>query len=172
MRHIVLCLLVLLAFCGKAAASSDPSRDCRAGTQQLLDRRILGIGQASASLRWRLADGATDALQGGEPMFASATGRPDGCAVRFYRCPSHVPAFARHSTKPIPFIEIETRLLGAGVTLVVCLMLAPGDAVVPVLVLVNGSETGSALQYANWQRLLAASGIGAFVLRQARYGAL
>ena len=58
---------------------------------------------------------------------------------------------------------VETTFESEGVTLAGRLVMPPGDDNVAVVVMVHGSESTSALDFSAWQRLLPASGVGAFV---------
>jgi uncharacterized protein len=97
--------------------------------------------------------------------------RADGITVRFSACPSGGITFGRLNGSRIAFETTNTRFQGAGVTLAGRLVLPKGNARVPIVMLVHGSEHDSALQFYSLQRMFPAMGIGVFVYDKRGTGA-
>jgi pimeloyl-ACP methyl ester carboxylesterase len=71
----------------------------------------------------------------------------------------------------MPLIQVDTRFQGSGVVLAGRLTLPPGKARVPIVVLIHGSEHGSALENYALQRQFASEGIGVFAYDKRGTGA-
>jgi len=159
-----------------AAAASDDTTDCRVGTYRLDDGSIVDIAPSEGDrLRWRRLDGTTGALApAAAGSFRSTlgwTGRSDGIAVSFTSCARRGIRFAGRAGRRVDFRTLDTAFRSGDVTLAGRLVLPPGDAPVPVVVLVHGSERNSARRDYALQRLLPAMGIGAFVYDKRGTGA-
>ena len=132
-----------------APVSSDAKADCRVGAYRLSDQSFVDIGPSgNDGFRWRRFDGTTGALtksDGGR--FISRTGwtnRPDGKTVEFGRCGEI--RFDGVPGRKIDFDVRESTIDRGGVKLAGRLVLPKGRARVPIIVLVHGSESSSALQ--------------------------
>jgi pimeloyl-ACP methyl ester carboxylesterase len=168
--------LILLALaCPGAAQDKDRVGNCRIGTYQLHDGRDVDIGAADGNhLRWRKADGSTGMLtQGAGDVWISTlgwTGRPDGKHASF-DCNQGTIIFAGLPGKRIAFDVVDTTFEGAGVRLAGRLVMPKGNARVPIVVLIHGSEHDSALDFYSLQRQFPAEGIGVFVYDKRGTGA-
>ncbi|HVI58875.1 MAG TPA: prolyl oligopeptidase family serine peptidase [Luteimonas sp.] len=169
-------ILVLVAL-GLPASARAEGRvgDCRVGIYQLDDGSRVDVGPGEGEhLRWRREDGTTGELTAGaDGTWTSTlgwTGRDDGKRVRF-DCDAGVIAFAGVAGRRIALQATDTTFDGAGVRLAGRLVLPPGDARVPIVVLVHGSEHMSARDFYSLQRLFPAAGIGVFVYDKRGTGA-
>lgn len=158
-------------------AAAAPAADCHVGTYRLSDGSALDIAPSEGNaLRWRKLDGSTGKLsRGANDLWTSHFGwtdRPDGKDVRFSDCVKGKLSFDGMQGERIAFQVQETTFAGDGGTrLVGRLILPPGRAKVPVVVLVHGSEHDSALSFDAMQRELPAGGVGAFVYDKRGTGA-
>ncbi|WP_114239560.1 S9 family peptidase [Dyella sp. C9] len=149
--------------------STAPALDCHVGAYRLSDGSTLDVAPSEGTaLRWRQIDGRTGKLthaQGG--VWTSTLGwtdRPDGNDVRFGDCGTGQLHFGKLSGQRIPLVVRDTVFAGDGGTrLVGRLLLPPGQAEVPIVVLIHGSEHDSARTFDAMQRELPAEGVGAFV---------
>lgn len=91
------------------------------------------------------------------------TDRSDGHRVNLGGCDSGEIAFDGLRGRKIPFDIIETRFQADDAELAGRLLLPAGNARVPVVVLVHGSEQASGRELFSLQRQFPAAGIGAFV---------
>ena len=159
-----LCFL-LVASTPLAARATGP---CQVGAYRLADGQVVDIAPSEGdSLRWRKLDGSTGALKQVAPGHWQSsygwTGRPDGIEVTFDACPAAGLRFAGQSGQRLALRATDTQFESHGTRLVGRLLLPPGEARVPVVVLVHGAEHDSARQFNYLQRLLPAQGVGAFV---------
>jgi pimeloyl-ACP methyl ester carboxylesterase len=157
-----LCFLVA----GRAAAGNKP--DCHIGSYRLSDGRAVDIAPSEGdTLRWRLFTGETGQLHPHKDgLWTSTFGwitRPDGKTVSFSDCARGKITFAKQSGSRIAFDVRDTTFQSGGVKLVGRLVIPKGKGKVPVVVLIHGSETDSALETYALQRMFPAQGIGAFV---------
>lgn len=158
-------------------ATAAPATDCHVGAYRLSDGSTLDIAPTdSDALRWRRIDGSTGKLtRGAHDAWISTFGwtdRPDGKEVRFGDCASGKLSFNGMAAQRIPLQVQETTFTGDGGTkLVGRLLLPPGHAKVPVVVLIHGAEHDSARQFDFMQRELPAEGVGAFVYDKRGTGA-
>jgi pimeloyl-ACP methyl ester carboxylesterase len=160
---------LFLAVSTKPAAASPASRtgNCPVGIYELNDGSKLDVGPSDGGhLRWRKEDGTTGQLTKGVNGAWSSTlgwtGRPDGKHVSF-DCGKGTISFAGISGRQIPLQVTNVTFQGAGVQLAGRLVMPEGDARVPIVVLVHGSEHDSALDFYSLQRQFPAEGIGVFV---------
>src|SRR5690606_24292240 len=165
--------LAALPFAAPAMAARQP---CEVASYRLDDGRALDIGPGSEDgLRWRTTDGRTGALApaaGGRwTSTLGWTGRPDGHHVAFTDCGHGGIRFDDIAGQRVPLVEIDTKFEGSGVTLAGRLTLPPGDAPVPLVVLVHGAERTSALERYSLQREFASAGIGVFAYDKRGTGA-
>jgi uncharacterized protein len=94
------------------------------------------------------------------------TERSDGKPVSFGDCAADKINFDGVEGHRIVFDVVETRFQGSGVTLAGRLVLPKGEDPVPIVVMVHGSDAGSALEGSgvfSLQRLFPSAGIGVFV---------
>lgn len=167
-----LCALLL----GTPVAHAADVPDCHIGTYQMTDGGIVDVAPSDGNaLRWRRFDGATGALtwqsNGSWASTYGWTGRPDGKVVRFSDCGAGRIDFGGMEGHRIVFDVTDTKFTSHGATLAGRLVMPKGDAVVPVVVLVHGSEHNSALEFYALQRMLPAEGVGAFVFDKRGTGA-
>ena len=150
---------------------------CEVGSYLMADGTSLDIGPGdSGQLRWRLLDGRTGALTPqGNGHWTSTLGwtdRSDGHQVTISDCGRGEIRFDDVVGQRQPLIQVDTRFQGSGgVTLVGRLTLPPGQARVPIVVLIHGSEHSSALEGYSLQRQFASSGIGVFAYDKRGTGA-
>jgi pimeloyl-ACP methyl ester carboxylesterase len=153
-----------------AAAAPAPTTvgDCRIGAYRLTDDSIVDIGASTGNaLRWRRFDGTTGALHpesnGSWTSTLGWTDRPDGKTVSFSACDQGEIVFAGATGHRIAFDVTDTTFVSNGTTLAGRLVLPKGNASVPVVVLIHGSENYSGRDIYSLQRLFPAEGIGVFV---------
>jgi uncharacterized protein len=174
MARFLLVFWAALATAGTSAAadsavrSSDRPVDCEVGYYRLPGGGGVDLGPAADDkLRWRRPDGTSGLLTpSGERGWTSTlgwTGRPDGVQVDTRSCAKGHIIFKGQKAQRAPFVVVESRFASGDATLAGRLVLPPGRARVPVVVLVHGSEDFSALRFYALQRLLPAVGVGAFV---------
>jgi pimeloyl-ACP methyl ester carboxylesterase len=171
--------LLLLAFAGPGAAqtnSGDREGDCRIGIYQLRDGSDVDVGLTYGDhLRWRRKDGTTGVLtEGSNGQWTSTLGwtdRSDGKQVSFSECSARQIVFDGVPGRRIAFDVTDTVFQGAGVRLAGRLVMPKGNAKVPIVVLVHGSEDFSARDFYALQRQLPTEGIGVFVYDKRGTGA-
>ena len=165
------CLLAVAA----AANAAPPAPSCHAGLYAMSDGSTVDIApSADGQLRWRRPDGTSGAFDlAGAQAGVSRLGwtkRPDGHAVKFADDCDTV-AFDGASGHRVPLVVRDVHFHSDGVELVGRLVLPPGTARVPVVVLLHGSEHDSALDFESLQRRLPSQGVGAFVYDKRGTGA-
>jgi acetyl esterase/lipase len=181
MRHLAIAVVTLLcALAPVTAAVGSPSTttgvDCHVGSYRLHDGRVVDIAPSTdRHLRWRLTDGTTGELTRAAgnawTSMLGWTSRPDGHRVVFGDCTPGTIRFDANAGTRIPFDVTETHFASGGVDLAGRLVLPAGNARVPIVVLVHGSEHDSARDAYALQRLFPANGIGAFVYDKRGTGA-
>lgn len=161
----VLRLAALWSFTGVATATtaSPSATDCRVGAFRFDDGGTIDVGTTASGLRWRLPDGRTGAIAADGSSTLGSTGRADAHRIEFEACPAETLRFDGRTARRIAFDVVETTFASEGSVLAGRLVLPRTTAVVPVVVLVHGSERRSALEHDAWQRQLPAAGAGAFV---------
>ena len=157
------------------AWARDRGDDCRVGSYRLDDGSQVDVGAGNDDhLRWRRLDGTTGELtRGAGDTWTSTlgwTGRDDGKRVDF-DCGSGRITFDGIPGRRIALDVTDTSFDGAGVRLAGRLVMPAGDARVPIVVLVHGSEHSSALESYPLQRQLPAEGVGVFVYDKRGTGA-
>jgi len=161
--------LSLSALAPSLAQAADTGGNCHVGAYRLSDGRLVDIGPLSPDkLRWRLFDGTSGALSAaGDDAWTSTLGwteRPDGKTVRFGTCAAGTIDFDHVAGTKIPLEAQDTTFIGAGgVKLAGRLVMPPGAARAPIVVLVHGSEHYSGRDFYPLQRILPAEGVGVFV---------
>jgi len=160
-------------FCGVSllltvSAFADTTKDCHVGSYRLSSGAVVDIApRDDETLRWRLFTGETGELHpqrnGTWTSTYGWTSRPDGKIVSFSDCAKGEITFGKESGKRIAFDVRNTTFKSGGVRLVGRLVMPEGNAKVPVVVLVHGSEHDSALDSYALQRMFPAQGIGALV---------
>jgi hypothetical protein len=133
----------------------------------MADGTSLDVGPgASGQLRWRRLDGRTGALtpQGNDRWSSTLgwTDRSDGHYLPISDCARGEIRFDDVAGQRAPLIQVDTTFQGSGVVLAGRLTLPPGQARVPIVVLVHGAEHSSALETYALQRQFASAGIGVF----------
>jgi uncharacterized protein len=174
---VILAALLLRGAKGQNTGANSTG-NCHVGTYRLSDGRDVDIAPADDKLRWRMKDGTSGELtptgNGGWSSTMGWTERPDGKRVLFGDCAADKINFDGLDGQRIPFDVIETHFRGAGVTLAGRLVLPKGEDPVPIVVMVHGSDAGSALEGSGvfaFQRLFPSAGIGAFVYDKRGTGA-
>jgi hypothetical protein len=181
MRALAVAFATLLSTIAPAAIATTPSpssseANCHVGSYRLADGHVVDIAPAEDEhLRWRMTDGSTGALTRatGDEWTSTLgwTGHADGHRVSFDACAAGTLRFDTRSGKRIPFDVTETRFASQDASLAGRLVLPPGNARVPIVVLVHGAEHDSARDLYALQRLFPAAGIGAFVYDKRGTGA-
>jgi pimeloyl-ACP methyl ester carboxylesterase len=166
----------LIALLAVAPAGAAERVDCHVGSYRLGDGTAIDIAPSDgATLRWRFFNGETGQLHPQKNGTWSSTygwtGQPDGKVVRFSACSKGAISFDGRVGKRIAFDVTNTTFESGGVKLVGRLVLPKGTGKVPIVVLVHGSETDSAIEYYALQRMFPAQGIGAFVYDKRGTGA-
>src|SRR5688500_3907172 len=139
--------LIVLAL----ASATSIAEPCEVGSYLMTDGTSLDIAAGEPDkLRWRRPDGRTGELTSkGKGRWTSTlgwTGQPDGHRVTIADCKRGEIRFDDVVGRRVPLIQIDTRFQGSGVTLAGRLTLPPGDARVPIVVLIHGAEQSSALK--------------------------
>jgi uncharacterized protein len=174
----VILLFLSLAWANAQSTRANFTGNCHVGTYHLSDGRDVDIAPADEKLRWRMKDGTSGQLT---PMadgsWSSALGwteRPDGKRISFGECNADQIYFDGVEGHRILFDVVETHFQGAGVTLAGRLVLPKGAEPVPIVIMVHGSDAGSALEGSgvfSLQRLFPSAGIGVFVYDKRGTGA-
>jgi len=177
MQRALACLtFTLLAVFATDLARADTVGDCHIGAYRLADGGLVDVGASDGDvLRWRRWDGESGALHpGAGGVWTSTLGwtdRPDGKHVGFSDCAAGDISFDGVAGHRIAFDVTETTFEGQGVKLAGRLVLPKGAGLVPIVVLVHGSEDFSARDFYALQRLLPAQGVGVFVYDKRGTGA-
>ena len=177
MHWMVPTSMILLALAGTRAveaAAASPVR-CEVGSYALADGTKVDIAdRGEGQLRWRLLDGRTGVLTPqGKDRWTSKLGwadRADGHQFSF-DCKSGEIRFDKLKGRREALTQIDTRFQGSGVELAGRLTLPPGQARVPIVVLIHGAEHSSALEDYSLQRQFASVGIGVFAYDKRGTGA-
>lgn len=167
--RVALCTMGLCVLAARCYAADNVG--CHIGAYLLSDNSIVDIAPSDdGALQWLRFDGTTGALHktvtGVWTSTSGWTDRPDGKRVSFGDCSEDSIEFDGVEGHRILFDVFETHFQGAGVTLAGRLVMPKGTGHVPVVVLVHGADTASALEGAgafSLQRLLPAYGVGVFV---------
>ena len=165
----------VLLLAASLAQAAPPAPPCATGLYGLADGSTVDIAPSADDLmRWRRPDGTSGAFAlAGAQAGASRLGwttRPDGHHVTT-DCAAGTIRFDDQAGRRVPLVVRETRFQSDGVELVGRLVLPPGDARVPVVVLLHGSEHDSASSFESLQRRLPSQGVGAFVFDKRGTGA-
>lgn len=140
--------------------------DCLAGSYRIADGGLLDIAlDAPGEFRWRLPDGRTGALKRADASWTSKRGwteRADGHRLDVEDCEAGRVRFDGVPAVKQYLEQIEAPFQSNGVTLRGRLTLPPGQARVPIVILIHGAEHSSALDTYSLQRELASEGIGVF----------
>lgn len=149
-------------------AASAPADDCHVGAYRLSDDATIDVGPTDGGLRWRHVDGRTGKLvRAADGTWTGTVGwtdREDPHEVVPGDCAAGTLRFDGVDARRIPLQVIETMFDGdGGLPLAGRLLLPEGDGVVPLVVLVHGSEELSAREWDFMQRQLPAEGVAAFV---------
>lgn len=149
-------------------ALAQASNDCFVGSYRLQDGSDLDIAPSDKdTLRWRKFDGTTGALhRRDDGVWTSTRGwtdQPDGITVAFAKCGEGTLRFDGQTGMRREFAVREVTFESHGTALAGRLVMPAGDAKVPIVVMIHGSEHNSALESYSLQRMLPAQGIGAFV---------
>ncbi|HEY3812748.1 MAG TPA: alpha/beta hydrolase [Caulobacteraceae bacterium] len=157
-----------IAFAGAANAAEEGMNDCRIGAYRLDDGSSVSISTAGdKDLRWRRVDGTTGLLKAGaDGAYTSLLGwteKPDGHTISFGPCDQGEIHFDTRTGHRIPLDITETKFTRGDVTLAGRLVMPKGAGPVPIVVLLHGGESNSALEFQQFQWLLPAEGVGVFV---------
>ncbi len=141
----MLCALGNVVPVGAQVPGQQLSSPCEVGSYLMADGTSLDIGPgATGQLRWRRLDGRTGALKPEENgRWTSTLGwtdRSDGHHVTISDCGRGEIRFNGIAGQRYPLIQVDTRFQGSGVMLAGRLTLPPGQARVPIVVLIHGSE--------------------------------
>jgi pimeloyl-ACP methyl ester carboxylesterase len=170
-------VLALAAACSAHASESAANRlPCEVGSYAMADGSKLDIAPGSnGKLWWSLLDGRTGSLTSqGKGRWTSKLGwtdRSDGHVVVFSDCKRGEIRFDDLKGRRENLIQIDTRFQGSGVELAGRLTLPPGQARVPIVVLIHGAEHSSALEDYSLQRQFASVGVGVFAYDKRGTGA-
>jgi uncharacterized protein len=162
------CLAIACGLSCGAASAEQPATLCHSGFYRLSDSRGIDIAPSNgAALRWRMLDGTSGALsQQADQTWRSTLGwteRPDAHRVSFGDCAQGRIEFDGVSGRRVDLETRDVTFDSGGVALAGRLVLPPGNAPVPLIVLVHGSEASSAREFYALQRLFPAQGVAAFV---------
>lgn len=150
------------------ASANGPAAQCAPAYFQLEDGSGVDIAPSTEGhLRWRRLDGTSGLLsQQSDGKWSSTLGwteRDDGKIVDLTDCGRGVIRFAGVTGHRLNFETTEAPFTSGDVQLAGRLILPPGRGTVPIIVLVHGSEDGSARRNYVIQRLLPAQGVGVLV---------
>jgi len=158
--------LIATSACASIRPSVEPF-GCRSGAWRLADGRNLTLSEIpDGGLRWRLEDGRTGKLVQRDDEWDNTIGwtdHPANFPATFGECPDGLLSFEGQPARRLDVDILETKFAGAGETLRGRLVLPQGDAPVPILVEVHGSERDAATQFNFFQQMAPALGIGVFV---------
>jgi pimeloyl-ACP methyl ester carboxylesterase len=162
------CLVLAALLAAPSIACAGDAPDCHIGSYRLNDGELVDIAPTDDdALRWRQFHGATGKLHPGtNGVWRSTYGwtdRADGLVVSFSPCGTGEIVFGGVPGRRIALDVHEATFDSHGTTLTGRLVMPPGEAQVPVVVLLHGSEPDSALTDYYLQRMLPAEGVGAFV---------
>lgn len=147
-------------------AAGSAEYECVAGSYRMANGGSLDIArEAPGEFRWRLPDGRTGALKRADASWTSTVGwteRPDGPRLDVEDCEAGRIRFDGVPGVKLDLQQIEASFQSNGVTLRGRLTLPPGQARVPIVILIHGAEHSSALDHYSLQRELASEGIGVF----------
>ncbi|MFS2318928.1 alpha/beta hydrolase family protein [Maricaulis sp. D1M11] len=175
MRVITTACLSLLALSACSNTETEIREDlrCLTGAYRMANGAVFDVGLSGEnSLRWRTLDGQNGHVtQTDDGVWSGTTGwsdRPNPARIVLGECGDNVieiVGIAGHdgTGERIPLQVEDMRFQGEGETLAGRLVLPEGEAPVPIVVLVHGSEDWSARDYDFQQRTLPAQGIGVFV---------
>jgi dienelactone hydrolase len=166
----MLAAIALLA-AGCREKSPPASAACHSAIYRLDDGRLLDIGPTDGDdLRWLLSDGRRGGLAAAAHGASTLgwTGRPDGVTVDVPACGSDGIVFKDKDAEAVkgsrvPLVATDATFTSHGTELFGRLTLPVGDAAVPIVIEVHGSEKFPATDFYFEQRLYPAWGVGAFV---------
>jgi hypothetical protein len=156
-------------------AADDAPVHCGVGAYRFADGSTLDVGTSRpATLRWRRPDGTTGVFATTGPSAGVSTGgwteRPDGRRLRIDCAKAEIDIDGVRGRR-IALSTVEVRFTSDGTTLAGRLVMPEGNAPVPVVVLLQGSEHDSALSFDSMQRRFPAAGVGAFIYDKRGTGA-
>jgi uncharacterized protein len=159
-------LFTIAALVHTPALSADPA--CHVGFYRLAGGGGVDISpRDDGKLRWRMPDGTSGELtRGADKLWSSTlgwTGRPDGKTVTFDDCAAGTMSFDGRSGRRAEFVTRDVKFRAGDVELAGRLVMPVGNAKVPIVVLVRGSENLSARRFYADQRLFPSHGVGVFV---------
>ena len=172
-RELLITAALLLAL---PVATLRAAESCHVGIYRLDDGWAIDIAPSKEDwLRWRMIDGTIGLLKpAADGQWDSSLGwtdRPDGKRASFGDCAAGTIVFDGHrgvraalETRDVTFRSGEVELAGR-------LVMPTGEAPVPIIVLVHGSEDTSARENFTQQRMFPAQGVGAFVYDKRGTGA-
>lgn len=161
--------LALLGCHAMALATTQKAPACHVGAYALASGEVLDISATGKPgvLRWHRMDGRTGTLESqADGVWRGQTGwttRADPVAVTFGACGAGDIQWGDVSARRLVFDVTDTAFQSGDVSLRGRLVMPPGTATVPVVVLVHGSERYSGVDLYSEQHLLPANGIGVFV---------
>jgi pimeloyl-ACP methyl ester carboxylesterase len=149
-------------------ARAEEVQSCHVGTYRLSNGTLVDIApEDTKTLRWIQIDGETGALhrtaKGDWTSTSGWTDRGDGKVVSFSDCAEGRIQFAGVPGQRMVFDVRNVSFASHGVRLAGRLVMPAGEDTVPIVVLLHGSESTSALTSYSLQRMLPAQGVGAFV---------
>ena len=183
--------LLVLPLCAALATASAPTMaqtasavtatvaattNCLVGAYRLENGQTLDLApDRGDTLRWTAFNGETGRLRarpdGAWTSTSGWTDTPAKDTLSSTDCAAGTIMFGGQRGRRIVFDVTETRFDAGGVALVGRLVMPRGQGPVPVVVLLHGSETDSALDGNALQRMFPAEGVGAFVFDKRGTGA-
>ena len=160
-----LCGLIALAPLFANAASSG---NCLVGAYRLQDGSSLDLAQSRGnSLRWTAFSGDTGRLvpqaDGSWRSTVGWTDRSAEATLTSADCDKGEITFAGKTGRRIAFDVTETSFDSGGVKFAGRLVMPKGSGPVPIVVVIQGSESDSAREVVGMQRSFPAEGVGVFV---------
>ncbi len=148
----------LLMFAGQALAQQ--LGDCNTGTYTMNDGSLLDISKTPTNIwRWRTLDGLFGLVN---PSDANPT-HPGAINLTIQAQTCDLISVGQQRGSRVAFEQIETDFASGNTQLRGRLVLPLAATEVPIVVVVHGSESSSAVQFNAWQRQLPALGVGVFV---------
>jgi len=157
-----------LMILSSSARAETPAARCQPAYYRFADGSGIDIAPVDDThYRWRRLDGTVGLLSvRSDGKWSSSlgwTGEEDGQVVDLSACDRGDIWVSDAAGHRLDLDVAETQFVSADVRLAGRLILPAGHDIVPIVVLVHGSENSSALRHYALQRLLPAQGVGVFV---------
>jgi len=152
-----------------ASTSGTSDGSCYAGAYSLADGSVMDIQRTARerTFRWHRLDGRTGTLVAGPDGLWRGnrgwTAEVDPTVIRMDQCHAAAIEVNGRPAHRIALHVVDTRFVSGKQQLRGRLVMPPGDAGAPVVILVHGSEKYSGVDFYHEQHLFPALGVGVFV---------